>query len=378
MSDVLRAFPPGAHPDFPPPHARDNVWTRIRRRLFAGPSQAGLTLVAVAALAWALPPLIEWAFVKAVWSGAGPTACPPAATGACWIIVGAWLKALLAGFYPATELWRPILALALLPFAAAPLFVSRLPVRRAWFALTALYPILVYALTFGIGGLTRVPTENWGGLLLTLIVGLTGIGASLPIGIALALGRRSDLPVMRLLATLAIELPRGVPLITLLFMASVMLPLFLPAGLELDKLMRALVVVALFASAYMAEVVRGGLQAVPKGQVEAAEALGLRYWQVMGRIVLPQALTHVIPGIVNTFIGLFKDTTLVAIIGLFDLLGIANAALQDPQWLGRPGGFFLEIYAFAAVIYFAFCFAMSRLSAWLEGRLAHTDQRSAT
>ena len=230
-------------------------------------------------------------------------------------------------------------------------------------------PIAALLVLLSGSGLTSVGTANWGGLLLSLVVGVTGIVASLPLGILLALGRQSSLPIVRAVSVFLIEVPRGVPLITLLFMASVMLPLFVPEGVSFDKLVRALVVVALFASAYMAEVIRGGLQAIPKGQAEAAAALGLGFWQTTTFIVMPQALRIVIPGIVNTFIGLFKDTTLVMIIGLYDLLGIANAALQDPDWLGRPGGVFLEAYFFVAAVFWVFTFGMSQYSAWLEKRL---------
>jgi general L-amino acid transport system permease protein len=227
---------------------------------------------------------------------------------------------------------------------------------------------------FGLArGLPIVETPQWGGLLVTLIVAITGIVVSLPLGIFLALGRRSKMPAIRLLSVTFIEMVRGVPLITVLFMASVMLPLFLPSGVNFDKLLRALVGVALFSSAYMAEVVRGGLQAIPKGQYEAARALGLTYWKLMVLIILPQALRIVIPGIVNTFIGLFKDTTLVSIVGLFDLLGIIQAGFADQKWVSpttAPTGYFG-----AALIFFVFCFAMSRYSMYMERRLATGHRR---
>jgi general L-amino acid transport system permease protein len=215
-----------------------------------------------------------------------------------------------------------------------------------------------------------IETRLWGGLFLTLVIAGVGIAVSLPLGIVLALGRRSDMPVVQWLSIGFIELMRAVPLITILFMASVMLPLFLPEGMNFNKLLRALVGVSLLSAAYMAEVIRGGLQAIPKGQYEAAQALGLSYWKMMGLIVLPQALRIVIPGIVNTFIGLFKDTTLVLIIGLFDLLGIVQAALTDADWLG----FSLEGYVFAGFGFWIFCFAMSRYSMHLERRL-HTGHK---
>jgi general L-amino acid transport system permease protein len=366
------SFGPAAQADLPPPASHAGVWAGMRRRLFPGPASAVLSLLALLFLIGIVPPLVRWAVLSAVWTGSGPTDCPPAGAGACWIIIGAWLKVLGAGFYPQTELWRPLAALLVVALALVPAFRARLPTCPIWIAFSFLSPFVCYFLLHGGLGLETVPTSAWGGLLLTLVVGLSGIAAALPLGILLALARRSDMPVVRLFATLMIELPRGVPLITLLFMASVMLPLFLPSGVDLDKLARALVVVALFEAAYMAEIVRAGLQAIAKSQTEAAEALGLGYWQTARLIVLPQALRLVIPGIVNTFIGLFKDTTLVSIIGLFDLLGVANAALQDAHWLGRPGGFFLEIYAFVALVFFVFCFAMSRISVGLERRLDHS------
>ena len=225
-------------------------------------------------------------------------------------------------------------------------------------------------------GLVPVRTSQWGGLLVTLVIAVTGIACSLPIGIALALGRRSSMPIVRLVSVIFIEFWRGVPLITVLFMSSVMLPLFVPEGITFDRLLRALVGVALFASAYMAEVVRGGLQAIPRGQYEAADSLGLHYWQKMNQIVLPQALTLVIPGIVNTFIGLFKDTTLVLIIGLFDFLGMIHSSLSDPTWASpvQP----ITGYTFAAFVYFWFCFGMSRYSIYTERRLAAGQRRGGT
>ena len=240
--------------------------------------------------------------------------------------------------------------------------------------LLAVFPVAAYILLFG-GWFTlpRVETARWGGLMLTLVVAISGIAASLPLGVLLALGRRSALPAVRLASIVFIEFWRGVPLITVLFMSSVLLPLFLPDGVHFDKLLRALIGVALFSAAYMAEVVRGGLQAIPRGQYEAAMALGLGYWKTMRLIVLPQALKLVIPGIVNTFIGLFKDTTLVLIIGLFDLLGIIQLSFTDPKWASPNQS--LTAYLFAAGVYWLFCFGMSRYSLFMERRL-NVEQRS--
>jgi len=241
---------------------------------------------------------------------------------------------------------------------------------KSWiaFLLIVIYPFAAFYLWVGDAfGLEYVETSRWGGLFLTLVVAGTGIAVSLPIGIVFALGRRSNMPAIRTVSIAFIELWRAVPLITVLFMSSVMLPLFLPEGVNFNKLLRALIGVALFSSAYMAEVVRGGLQAIPKGQYEAAAAMGLGYWQMMRLIILPQALKLVIPGIVNTFIALFKDTTLVLIIGLFDLLGIIQAASTDPKWLGMA----VEGYVFAAFVFWLFCFSMSRYSMFIERKL-HT------
>jgi general L-amino acid transport system permease protein len=274
------------------------------------------------------------------------------------------------GFYPAAEYWRVILAGILMLLALAYVLFEHLPYRIWGLLYAALYPIIAFFLLAGGLGLEPVETDRWGGLMLTIVIGVTGIVASLPIGIVLALGRRSQMPIVRILCVAFIEFIRGVPLITVLFMASVMLPLFLPEGVNFNKLLRALIGVALFSSAYMAEVIRGGLQAIPKGQYEAAQALGLSYWKMMGLIVLPQALKIVIPGIVNTFIGLFKDSTLVLIIGLFDLLGIVKAAITDANWIGLSH----EAYAFAGATFWIFCFSMSRYSIWLENKL-HTGHK---
>ncbi len=337
----------------------------LRANLLSTPLNAALTVAALALLYATLPPLIGWAFVGADFAGETRADCTR--EGACWVFIKMRFWQFVYGFYPAPERWRVDVAFVVLAGAVAPLFSERLR-RRRWVsaALVVVGPPLAVALfAGGVAGLAAVETARWGGLMLTLIVAGVAIAASLPIGVLLALGRASDLPVIRALSIAFIELWRGVPLITVLFMAAVMLPLFLPEGVTMDKLVRALIGVSLFAGAYMAEVVRGGLEAVPRGQVEAAHALGLGYWRTMGSVVLPQALRVMIPGIVNVFVALFKDTTLVLIIGLFDFLGIIKAALSDPDWLG----FAVEGYVFAAVVFWVFCFSMSRYSARLERRL---------
>lgn len=337
----------------------------LRRNLFSSPLNAALTLAAAWLLYATLPPLIDWAIVDADWAGETRRDC--ASGGACWVFIGVRFWQFIYGFYPEAERWRVDLGFALLIVCAAPLFVPRIP-AKGWIGLVLVlvYPwIAVTLFAGGAFGLAPVETGRWGGLMVTLIVAGVGIAASLPVGVALALGRQSGMPAIRALCIAFIELWRGVPLITILFMSAVMLPLFLPEGLTMDKLLRALIGVSLFAGAYMAEVVRGGLQAIPRGQYEAAAALGLGYWRLMVAVILPQALHVVIPGIVNVFVALFKDTTLVLIIGLFDFLGIIKAALTDPDWLG----FAVEGYVFAGLVFWVFCFSMSRYSARLERRL---------
>jgi general L-amino acid transport system permease protein len=271
------------------------------------------------------------------------------------------------GFYPEELRWRVDLAVWIAIIGAAPLFVPRF-LHKAVYGLSFLviYPLVAYWLLHGgFLGMSTVSTSQWGGLMLTLVIAAVGIVGALPLGIMLALGRRSDMPAIKVICVTFIEFWRGVPLITVLFMSSVMLPLFLPEGLSFDKLLRALIGVILFQSAYIAEVVRGGLQAIPKGQYEAAAAMGLGYWRMMGLVILPQALKLVIPGIVNTFIALFKDTSLVIIIGLFDLLNSIKQATTDPAWLGMA----TEGYVFAALVFWIFCFGMSRYSMHLERKL---------
>jgi general L-amino acid transport system permease protein len=365
-----RNYKASQHPDLPPPKESIGPIAWLRRNLFSSPINSLLTIAALYLLYLAIPPVLDWAIFSANWQeGTSRQACDK--SGACWTMVRARLAQFVYGFYPIDERWRVDLTFLLAVGAIVPLLISRMPGKK-YFAifLFVVFPVLAYVLLYGGLGLRQVPTARWGGLMLTVILGGVGIVVSLPIGIVLALGRRSSLPVVTLLCTGFIEFVRAVPLITVLFMSSVMLPLFLPTGVDIDKLVRALVGIALFGAAYMAEVVRGGLQAIPRGQYEAAMALGLNYWKMTTLVILPQALRIVIPGIVNTFIGLFKDTTLVLIIGLFELLGIAQAATRDPNWIGLSR----EAFAFVAVVFFIFCFGMSRYSQYLERRL-HTGYR---
>jgi general L-amino acid transport system permease protein len=355
-----------------PPASAVGVVGWLRRNLFSSPLNVVLTLAAAYLLLVTLPPLLRWAFLEASWSGDNREACHPG--GACWVFIRVHLDQFLYGFYPDEQRWRVVATVLLLILGAAPLFTRAVSNKfkvRLGLGLLIVYPGVAFVLLKGgMIGLPAVDTSQWGGLLLTLVIAGVGMTAALPLGVLLALGRRSRLPAIQTLCVTFIELWRGVPLITVLFMSSVMLPLFLPAGMNFDKLLRALVGVTLFQAAYMAEVVRGGLQAIPKGQVEAAAALGLGYWKTMGLIVLPQALKLVIPGIVNTFIALFKDTSLVLIIGLFDLMNIVHNATTNPEWLG----FSTEGYVFAAAVYWLFCFGMSRYSQNLEKHL-HTGHK---
>jgi general L-amino acid transport system permease protein len=355
------------HPDLPPPSTSVGVIGWLRRNLFSSPINSFFTLVALYILYLILPPLINWTLLDANWVGTTRDACTN--DGACWVFIKVRFTQFMFGFYPESEYWRVILAFSIFALLIVYLMIEGLP-KKGWVAAFTIlvFPIIAYALFYGGWfGLPVVETYKWGGLMLTLILAIVGMFFALPFGIILALGRRSSMPVARSLSVVFIELWRGVPLITVLFMSSVMLPLFIPDNIRIDKLVRALIGISMFQSAYMAEVVRGGLQALPKGQTEAADALGLSYWQSMYLVVLPQALKTVIPGIVNTFIELFKDTSLVMIIGLFDLLSIIQSSFTDTKWLG----FSVEGYMFAGLVYWIFCFSMSQYSQHLERKL-HT------
>ena len=364
----------------PPPLASSGAIGWLRTNLFSTPSNIALTIICALLLVWTVPPFVKFMLINAVWDGASRVDCLPRPehpqVGACWAFVIDRIGFFIYGFYPIEERWRVDVFFALL--AAGIVWIAWLDAPRR--DLGAIYffvvmPLLSFILLAGMPalGLPAVSTSLWGGLLVTIVVAAVGIVFSLPLGVLLALGRRSEMPAVRLFSVIFIEFVRGVPLITVLFMASVMLPLFVPDTWSPDKLLRALVGVALFASAYMAEVVRAGLQAIPKGQYEAAMALGLGYWRTMGLIVLPQALKITIPNIVNTAIGLFKDTTLVFIVGIFDFLKAIEAGRIDPVWATPVTS--TTGYAFAAVFYFISCYAMSRYARYVEGRLAAGDRR---
>jgi general L-amino acid transport system permease protein len=339
----------------------------LRENLFSGWVNSLITLGLVLLILKTVPPFIDWAFLDAVWRP-DPKACR-STHGACWGFIAEKHRFILFGTYPYEEHWRPavstVLLIGLWVFSLIRA-LWRWRLALVWAAGLAVIGVLMWG---GVFGLPFVENERWGGLILTLLLATFGLAFAFPLSILLALGRRSGMPVIRALSVGYIELIRGVPLISLLFMASVMLPLFLPAGVSIDKLARAQIALILFAAAYLAEVVRGGLQAIPKTQYEMADALGLTYWQKTLYVVLPQALRIAVPPLVNTFIGFFKDTSLVLIIGLFDLLSTIKVALTDPAWTG----FGLEAYLFAALVYFVFCFAMSRYSRRLEQRLPASE-----
>ena len=345
----------------------------VRTRLLNSPTNILLTIACILLLWFTIIPTVKFLLVDAVWQGNDRNACLPESVGrpvgACWPFIEAKFSQFIYGFYPERERWRVDLTFAIGILLLVPLLIPRLPAKTLNAALFFLaFPLIAFFLLHGgYGGLDVVPTRLWGGMLVTLVVAITGIVASMPIGIALALGRRSSIPLIRYGCIAFIEFWRGVPLITVLFFATYMLPLFLPGNFTVDGLVRVLIGVALFAGAYNAEVIRGGLQAIPRGQAEAASALGLSWWKTTRLVVLPQALRHVIPGLVNSFIALLKDTSLVSIVALFDLLGQLRAAFADPAW-SSPSTLFTG-FAFTGIIYFVLCFGMSRYSLFVERRL---------
>ncbi|MCA1940816.1 MAG: amino acid ABC transporter permease [Caenispirillum bisanense] len=348
----------------PPTRSWDLLgWTR--KHLFSSIPNTILTLLCLYLLWLAIPPVLDWAFISAVWSSDTADACKVEGAGACWAFVEQKHRFILFGLYPFDEQWRPMVAvvlfIGLIAGSCWPGF-WRKELLAAWAVGLTVCGILMWG---GVFGLTYVENSQWGGVPLTLILSVVGIVAAMPLAVLLALGRRSNLPAIKTVCVTFIELIRGVPLISVLFMASIMFPLFMPEGVTIDKLLRAVAGITLFTSAYLAEAIRGGLQSLPQGQYEAADSLGLNYWQKTRLIILPQALRIVIPPLVNQFISTFKDTSLVIIIGLYDLLTTAKTALADPEWRQ----FYAESYIFAAALYFCFAFFMSRYSQFLERRL---------
>jgi general L-amino acid transport system permease protein len=340
----------------------------LRSRLFSSWPSAVATAVIVYMVWKAVPPFLSWAVIEAVWSPGQPTRCRElSGAGACWAFIAEKYRFILFGTYPADEQWRP----AAVTLMLLGLFGLTLMRMARWSLLAGLWsaalPAIALLMRGGVYGLSYVESERWGGLTLTLLIATFGLAVAFPLSIVLALARRSRMALLRCVVVAYIELIRGVPLISVLFMASVMLPLFLPSGVTIDKLLRAQLAMILFAAAYLAEVVRGGLQAIPRQQEEAAEALGLTYWQRTRHVILPQALQVAIPPLVNTFIGFFKDTSLVVVIGLFDFLTAIKVSLNEPAWTG----FGVEAYLFAALGYFLFCYPLSRYSRRLERGAPH-------
>jgi general L-amino acid transport system permease protein len=373
VSQFLQSVPAATEP---PPSYSHGVVGFVRERLFPNVLSSCLTVLSLAFLVWVVPGLIRYLFIDAVWSAPDGDACRVQGTGACWAFIGQKWSYFVYTSYPLEQRWRVDATLLMGAILITWLLWPNAPRKDIAAGLFfVLFPIVGFILLMGwpLIGLPIVETHLWGGIFVSLLISLFGIVFSLPIGVLLALGRRSRLPIIKFASVVFIEFVRGVPFITVLFMANTMLPLFVPAEWAPDRLARPLIGVALFAAAYMAEVIRGGLQAIPKGQYEGAMALGLNYWRMMIFIVLPQALTLVIPGIVNNFISLFKDTTLVAVVGIFDFLNAVEGQRLDPAWAGPSIS--VTGYLFAALFYFIFCFGMSRYSLYMERTLSAGKKR---
>lgn len=354
-------------PEDPPPTLTGGALAWMRANLFSSPGSSLTTIGFLGLIVYFLPQLIAWATAHAVFSATDGAACRQHQDGACWAFVIAKWDYLRFGSYPVAERWRVDAVEAIGAVLIVWLLWTKAP-RRAWgaFLFFVVYPILALVLLHGSSllGLPVVDTLLWGGIFVSLITAVVGIVFSLPLGVMLALGRRSPLPVVRTASIVFIEFVRGVPFITVLFMANNLLPLFLPETWTPDRFLRPLAGIVMFSAAYMAEEVRGGLQSLGKGQYEAALALGLNYPRMMGLVILPQALTLVIPGIVNNFIGLFMDTTLISVVGMTDFLEAMNNAIKDAAWAGPT--IMVTGYVFAGIFYFSFCFGMARYSAYVE------------
>ncbi|MEN9417069.1 MAG: hypothetical protein RI988_689 [Pseudomonadota bacterium] len=370
MATDTPAFEPVA--PRPPPQRTDGALAWLRRNLFGSPGNTVATLLMAGLAVWSLPGLVQWAVTAAVLAPDADRCQAARGVGACWGVITEKWRLIIFGRYPFEEQWRPevaTLAMVVLLVLSCIRTFWRPWLVALWVAVLALFFALMGG---GVFGLEAVPTDRWGGLPLTIMLATLSIVLAFPLSILVALGRRSKMPAISTLCTIYVELIRGVPLISVLFMASFMFPLFMPPGTSIDVLVRVLVGITLFAAAYMAEIVRGGLQSIPKGQFEAADSLGLSYWQAHRKIILPQALATVVPGIMNNFISIFKDTSLVTIVSLYELTGAMGLALNsDANW--RP--FKIEAYLFIAAVYFAFCFAMSRYSLWIEKQLSRSRNR---
>lgn len=356
----------------PAPEARHGLFSALREGLFGNWLSAITTLALGLMLLQVLPDALAWALLHPVWTPDAELCREAMGEGACWGVVAEKYRVIIFGYYPFDEQWRPMAATLLM----VALLVASCT-RALWSRWLLLLWLLVMLAVFGLlsggaFGLSPVPTDRWGGLPLTVLLATLSIVAAFPLAVLVALGRRSDMPAVSAVCTVYIELIRGVPLISVLFMASFLIPLLMPTGNKIDVLLRVFIGITLFAAAYTAEVIRGGLQAIPKGQVEAAQSLGLGYWQTQRKIMLPQALSMVVPGVMNNFISIFKDTSLVTIVSLYELTGALGLALNsDPDW--RP--YKLEGYIFITLIYFSGCYAMSRYSLWIESQLARSRAR---
>ena len=356
----------------PAPVRTEGLVPWIRGNLFGDWRSAATTIVIVGLILYWLPGLLQWSVLRAVYETDADLCQQARGVGACWGVIAEKYRLIIFGRYPFDEQWRPLVATLLMTGLLVASCVRLF--WRPW--LVALWVVVLAAFFALMGGgwfgLTPVSTDLWGGLPLTMMLATLGIVLAFPLSILVALGRRSEMPAIRTICILYVELVRGVPLISVLFMASFMFPLFLPQGVTIDVLLRVLVGITLFSAAYLAEIVRGGLQAVPKGQYEAAQSLGLTYWQMQRKIVLPQALAIVVPGVMNSFIAIFKDTSLVTIVSLYELTGAMTLALNsDADW--RP--FKVEGYLFITAVYFVFCFAMSRYSLWIEKQVGRSKTR---
>ena len=363
---IFQSLPPR-----PAPVKTEGLVPWIRTNLFGSWQSTLTTLIVGGLLLYFLPKFLNWAVFTAT-TVANADACRADGVGTCWGVIKEKYRLILFGRYPFDEQWRPLIAtllmVALVVASCTRVFWNKW-LAVLWIVVIAIYFVLMSG---GYFGLTTVTTDRWGGLPLTIMLTTISLVLAFPLALLVALGRRSQLPAIRTFCTIYVELVRGVPLISVLFMASFMFPLFMPQGLTIDVLIRALAGITLFAAAYMAEVIRGGLQAMPKGQTEAAASLGLSYWQTQFKIILPQALAMVVPGIMNNFISLFKDTSLVSIVSMYELTGSLGLALNsDADW--RP--YKLEGYLFIVAIYFAFCFAMSRYSLWIEKQVNKSKLR---
>ncbi|MFJ4144364.1 amino acid ABC transporter permease [Pseudomonas sp. NPDC089734] len=355
MNQAPRMLPPVL-----PVSQRAVLWARTH--LFPSIGHSLLTLAVLALLLWCVPAALNWLIFNATFVGDSAAACNP--QGACWLPITQRWNLFVYGFYPEAERWRVTLALALAVGAFVLLFFRSLD-RRVLIGYLALLPFVMWWLLKGGAGLPEISSTKFAGMMVTVFLGTVGMIFALPLGILLALGRRSKKPVIRMLCVAYIELVRSVPVISLLFMASLMIQLFLPPGSAFDILLRVQLVLILFTAAYMAETLRGGLQNLPRGQFEAAQALGFGYWKTMGQIVLPQVLKQCIAPLLTQFIGLFKETTLVMIVGVLDIVGIAMSTAAAPEWVA----FGHEIYIFLAIYFFVICFALSRYARHLERKL---------